>query len=189
MEVWKGLEVGLNAVIVNPSIIFGPGFWDKGSSSMFTAIFRGMKFYTYGVTGYVSVEDVSAAMIALMNSKKNGERYILSSENLSYKEVFDMIAFSLGVKEPFIEARPFLANLALQFENIRKLAGGKRILTKETILASQHKSFFSNEKFSREFNVKFQPIKPVISKMAGYFVKDLREGWFDKGYRNWRSPG
>jgi len=64
MEVWKGIEEGLKAVIVNPSIIFGPGFWDKGSSSMFTNIFRGLKFYSNGVTGFVSVEDVSAAMIA-----------------------------------------------------------------------------------------------------------------------------
>lgn len=189
MEVWKGIEEGLNAVIVNPSIILGPGFWDKGSSSMFSTIFRGLNFYTNGVTGYVSVEDVSMAMIALMKSNKSGERYILSSENLSYREVFEMISGSLGVKAPGIEATPFLASLALIFEDLRCLLGGKRILSKETLSASRHKTFFSNAKFSGDFKVEFQPVKPAIQKIAGFFIQDVRDGWFDKGYRRWRSPG
>ncbi len=188
MEVWKGIEEGLKAVIVNPSIIFGPGYWDKGSSSMFSNIFRGLKFYTHGVTGYVSVEDVSAAMIALMKSKKNGERYILSAENLSFKEVFEMISQSLGVKSPGIEATPTLARIALGLEGIRCLFGAKRILTSETLKASRNKSYFSNSKFTEEFKVQFQPIKTTIAKTAVFFIRDLREGWFDKTYRKWAKP-
>lgn len=188
MVVWKGIEEGLNAVIVNPSIIFGPGFWDKGSSSMFTTIYRGMKFYTSGVTGYVSVEDVSSAMIVLMKSNKSGERYILSSENLSYKEVFTMIAQALGVKEPSIEASPAMTRIALHFENLRCMFGAKRLLTKETVNSSRKKTYFSNAKFSNEFKASFQGIKPCISKTAGFFIKDVREGWFDKRFRKWSKP-
>ncbi len=189
MEVWKGIEEGLKAVIVNPSIIFGPGFWDKGSSSMFSNIFRGLRFYPNGVTGFVSVEDVSAAMIALMKSTRSAERYILSSENLSYKEVFRMIALSLGVREPYIEATPLLATLALRLEDLRCIFGAKRVLTQETINASRNKAYFSNAKFSDEFKVDFQPVKSTILKMADYFIRDVREGWFDKGFRRWRKPG
>jgi dihydroflavonol-4-reductase len=188
MEVWKGIEEGLKAVIVNPSIILGPGFWDKGSSSMFSTIFRGLKFYSHGVTGYVSVEDVSAAMIALMKSKAAGERYILSSENLSYKAVFDMIASSLGVKEPIIEATPFLASIALQLGNLISMFGAQRILSKEILTTSRKKSYFSNTKFSDEFNANFQGIKPTISKTAGYFIRDVTDGWFDKSFRHWAKP-
>jgi dihydroflavonol-4-reductase len=188
MEVWKGIEEGLKAVIVNPSVIFGPGFWDKGSSSLFTNIFRGLKFYSHGITGYVSLEDVSSAMIALMKSNKSGERYILSSENLSYREVFNMIAASLGVKEPSIEATPLMANIALRLEDLRSMLGAKRVLTRETVNASRSKALFSNSKFSEEFKVHFQPIKPTISKMTGYFIKDVREGWFDKSCKHWRKP-
>jgi nucleoside-diphosphate-sugar epimerase len=188
LEVWKGIEGGLNAVIVNPSIIFGPGFWDKGSSSMFSTIFRGMKFYTHGVTGYVSVEDVSSAMIVLMKSNKSGERFILSSENLSYKEVFEMISESVGVKPPSIEATPLMANIGLRLEGLRCMFGAKRILTKETVNASRNKTYFSNRKFSDEFNANFQSIKSTISKTAGFFIRDVREGWFDKGFKKWRKP-
>jgi dihydroflavonol-4-reductase len=188
MEVWKGIEEGLKAVIVNPSIIFGPGFWEKGSSSMFTNIFRGLKFYSNGVTGFVSVEDVSTAMIALMKSNKSAERYILSSENISYKEVFDMIAFSLGVKRPSIEVTPAIANIALRLEDLRCAFGAQRVLTKETVNASRKKTYFNNAKFSEGFKVNFQPIKPTILKMAGFFIRDVQDGWFDKRFRHWAKP-
>jgi len=188
MEVWKGIEDGLNVVIVNPSIIFGPGFWDKGSSSMFSTIYRGLKFYTHGVTGYVSVEDVTAAMIALMKSSRSGERYILSSENLSYREVFRMIAQSLGVKEPSIEATPFLSKMGLILEDLRCMFGAQRILSRETLNAGQNKTHFSNAKFSDEFKIQFQPMNPTITKMSEYFLRDVQDGWFDPKYRHWRNP-
>lgn len=188
MEVWKGIEEGLNAVIVNPSVILGAGFWDKGSSSLFPAVYKGMKFYTHGVTGFISVEDVSAAMIALMKSNRNGERYILSSENLSYKEIFEMIACSLGVREPFINATPLMTSVALAAESFLRILGRKPVLTRETIRASRNKSFFSNEKFTHELKALFQPIKPVISNISGYFIKDLQDGWLDKKNLKWANP-
>jgi len=45
-EIWRGIEEGLDAVIVNPSIIFGPAKWENGSARMFKTIWDGLKFYT-----------------------------------------------------------------------------------------------------------------------------------------------
>lgn len=188
LEVWKGIEEGLKTVIVNPSIILGPGFWDKGSSGMFSTVFRGFKFYTHGGTGFVSVEDVSMAMMALMKSHYSGERFILSSENLSYKQVFEMISNALGKKPPFIEATPLLGNFAWRLGNLKARFGGNRLITRETVLASQHKACFSNEKFSRAFNAEFQPVAETIKNIGKYFRKDLQEGWLDKRARRWRMP-
>jgi dihydroflavonol-4-reductase len=188
LEVWRGIEEGLKTVIVNPSIILGPGFWNRGSSAMVSVIYRGFIFYTHGITGYVSVEDVSLAMLALMKSHYSGERFILSSENLSYKEVFKMISESLGKKPPFIEATPFLGNIAWRLENLKILFGGKRLITKETVLASRNKFSYSNEKFSQAFKAEFQPVSETISNLAKFFRKDLQEGWLDKKARNWKKP-
>jgi dihydroflavonol-4-reductase len=188
LEVWRGIEEGLKTVIVNPSIILGPGFWDRGSSAMFSEVFRGFKFYTHGVSGYVTVEDVSLAMMALMKSHYSGDRFILSSENLSYKQVFEMISDSLGKKPPFIEAIPFLGAIAWRLENLKVLFGGKRIITKEMVLASRNKTSFSNEKFSKAFNAEFQPIAEQIRNMGIHFRKDLQEGWIDRKARNWKKP-
>jgi dihydroflavonol-4-reductase len=69
VEIWRGIEEGLNAVIVNPSIILGPANWETGSAKMFKTVWDGMKFFTRGVTGFVDVRDVVKAMILLMDEQ------------------------------------------------------------------------------------------------------------------------
>jgi len=92
MEIWRGIEEGLDAVIVNPSVVLGPGKWSSGSAQFFKAVWDGLKFYTGGATGFVDVNDVVRAMITLMedtNFKRcKNQRYILNSENVSYRELF-----------------------------------------------------------------------------------------------------
>src|SRR5436190_8171415 len=41
-EVWRGIEEGLNAFIVNPTIVIGPGKWDTGSTQMFSQVWTGL---------------------------------------------------------------------------------------------------------------------------------------------------
>ena len=108
MEVWRGMEEGLNAVIVNPSIILGPGFWNRGSSSMFSRVDGGLKYAAPGITGYVGVQDVVDAMIRLMNSDITGERFILSEGDYSYEEVFGMIGKALGKARNLKKVTPSL---------------------------------------------------------------------------------
>ena len=91
-EVWRGIQGGLSCVIVNPSIIVGPGDWTKSSASLFRTVSRGLKYYTEGGNGFVDVKDVSSLMIGLMNSEFENERYLLIGENLTYRQFFDLIA-------------------------------------------------------------------------------------------------
>ena len=88
-EVWRGIEEGLNSVIVNPSVILGPGDWTKGSSQMFEKVWSGLKFYSTGSTGYVDVLDVAECLIKLLNSAIINERFILNAGQMKYREVFD----------------------------------------------------------------------------------------------------
>ena len=80
MEVWRGIEEGLNAVIVCPAIILGPGKWEKGSSMLFKQVWKGLSFYTSGTNGFVDVRDVVNVMIQLMKGKIKSERFILCSK-------------------------------------------------------------------------------------------------------------
>ena len=66
MEVWRGVHEGLNAVIVNPGVIIGNGFWKRGSGVIFTQVSRGLKYFTTGSTGFVCVTDVVNVMFQLM---------------------------------------------------------------------------------------------------------------------------
>lgn len=168
MEVWRGMEEGLNIVIVNPSIIFGPGFWSKGSSSMFKKIKNGLRFYSIGGTGFVGVNDVVKAMISLMESDINGERFIINSENISYQKVFEMIARALGVRVPHIEATPFLGGLAWRLDSFKSWFGFRRSITKEAVAAGGNLTAFSNKKIQDKTGIKFESIQEVITQTAKY---------------------
>lgn len=172
MEVWRGIEEGLKAVIVNPSIILGPGFWDKGSSLMFNTVYKGLRFYTEGVSGFVSLKDVSDCMIKLMDSDIYGERFIISAENLSYKEVLDNIARSLNVKPPSIEAGPVLTRMAVFADSLRSIFTGKRIISKEAAFSSIKKVYFSNEKIKKAIGKEFESINETIKFTGERFLKD-----------------
>ncbi len=171
MEVWRGIEEGLRAVIVNPGIIFGTGFWNKGSSSMFSNIQKGLKFYLNGVTGFVGVEDVVKCMKLLMESDVESERFILVSENLSYREIFTMIAHALKVKPPSIEPGKYLSGLAWRMDAFRSNFGYPRVITRETILAGRKEARFSNRKIKEQFDFEFQPIEEVVRNMADSFLR------------------
>ena len=87
MEVWRASQEGVEVVVVNPGVILGSGFWNSGSGKLFTSVSKGLRYYTEGITGFVGVEDVVKAMILLMDSAIKNERFILVSQNKSYKEI------------------------------------------------------------------------------------------------------
>jgi nucleoside-diphosphate-sugar epimerase len=171
MEVWRGIAEGLNAVIVNPSIIIGPGDWNRSSSYLFTTVWNGMKFYTIGVTGYVDIRDVVHSMTHLMESDQAGERFIISSENLSYQEVLEMIAKALGKKPPGILATPFLISIAWRADwLISKLTGKPRSITRDAAVSSRRVACFSNRKITEATGIEFIPVSQSIKKTADLFL-------------------
>lgn len=147
MEVWRGTAEGLKAVIVNPSLILGGNNWESGSSAIFKNVYNEFPWYTNGVTGVVDVRDVARAMILLMNSPLSSERFILSGENLSYHDLFTMIAECFGKKPPSKKVTPFLAEIVWRIEAFKnRFTGKKNLLTKETARTAQAKVFFDNHK-------------------------------------------
>ena len=78
-EVWRGLEEGLNAVIVNPSVIIGAGCHPRATNQLFHSVKNFIPFYSLGVNGYVDVRDVAGAMVLLMESDISGERFVLNA--------------------------------------------------------------------------------------------------------------
>jgi len=167
MEVWRGMAEGLEAVIVNPSIIIGPGVRGKGSMAMFDKIAKGLKFYTHGITGYVDVRDVVKAMILLMKSEIKGEKFILNSENLSYKEIFEMIAQALDKPSPNIYANRFMTGLVWRLDYLKsKLTGATHIITKETAEIAHRKTLFSNKKVKEAVGIEFRLIKESVEETA-----------------------
>lgn len=172
MEVWRGTQEGLDAVIVNPGIILGSGCWNTSSGKIFNEVDKGLKFYTEGVTGYVSVKDVVKSMVNLMESNVVNERYILVAENWSLKDILFHIADVFGKKKPKIKVTTLLAQITWRLLYIpSKLFGTEAKLTKQTAKSIHNKYHFSNEKIKKAIGIEFEPIDEVIEEVCGNFKR------------------
>ena len=175
MEVWRGSQEGLDTVIVNPGIIIGPGYWRVSSGRLFKLINKGQKYYTTGVSGYVDVFDVVNSMIQLMKSTIKNERYILVSENLSFKDFAINVAEKLKVKPPNKKASNLMLNTAWRLDWLTYFfKRNYRQLTKQMVKSITTDSNYSNEKILKDLpNFKFKKIADSIASTATHFLKDF----------------
>ena len=147
MEVWRGIGEGLQAAIICPSLILGGSNWDSGSCAVFKSAWNEFKWYTEGGGGFVDVRDVTSVMILLMNSEISNERFILSGENLSYREVFTSIAKCFNKKPPHKKVTSFMTEIVWRLEALKAAFTRKKsLLTKETAQTALTTVYFDNSK-------------------------------------------
>ncbi len=153
MEVWRGIGEGLPAVVVNPSILLGPSlYWEEGAPKLIKNLADGFAYYTSGVNGYTDIRDAAQLMIRLMHSPVSGERFILNTDNWSYKKLFTSINKNLGINKPLKPAGPLLGSLLWRMAWLNSLfTGKKQLVTKETVRTAFQKVHYDNSKISSLF--------------------------------------
>ena len=167
IEIWRGQNEGLAVVVVNPGIILGSGFWNQGSGEIFSHVQSGLRYYTKGVTGYVFINDVVDAMIKLMHSNIDGERFVLVSENLSFAKVLHGIAKALKVKAPQVYAGPTITILAARIDwFLSRIMGRKRRLSIDAARSLHNIDYYSNTKIRTALNTNFTAIDDAIVSIA-----------------------
>lgn len=171
MEIWRASQEGIDVIIVNPGVIFGSGFWNSGSGELFSQVNQGFQFYSEGVTGFVGVEDVVKAMNQLMESDIKNERFILTSEDKSFKEVLFEIADNLNKKRPSMKVKLWQAGLFWRWEwLISKLTSKKPRMTKYSARSLDDKTYYSSKKLETALHFEFEKIDKVIEKTSKNFL-------------------
>ncbi|MDX1667366.1 MAG: NAD-dependent epimerase/dehydratase family protein, partial [Saprospiraceae bacterium] len=171
-EVWRGMAEGLKAAIVNPSVILGAGRWDEGALQYFGLIWNKFPFYPVGATGFVDVRDLAVAMIRLMESNITGERFIISSENRTYRSVFNKIAECLDKRPPYLAANRLIRPFAWRLSWLQqKIFGGKRTITRETALLSSKTFYFDNSKSAEQLGMQYRPLDTTIEESSLKFIR------------------
>ncbi|NOX46183.1 MAG: NAD-dependent epimerase/dehydratase family protein [Chlorobi bacterium] len=169
-EVWRGIEEGLDAVIVNPSVILGPGELKSGIASMIRMVRKGFSFYTHGVNGFVDVRDVAKAMIALTEKDISGQRFIISAENLMYRQIFNWIAESYDKQKPKYPAGKWMSEIAWRLFHIQKTVTNKKpLITKETARTANNKYLYSNKKITDLLGFQFLPVEQSVKDSCRFF--------------------
>lgn len=161
-EIWRGQEEGLKVVAINPGIILGYGDWTKGSNKLFGNAKNGFPFYSEGVTGWVGVKDVARIAELLCLSNISGERYIVVSENKSFRAVADLMANALNSKKPRIALKGLLYNIIYALIAVKEFLGLGGMLSKETLRSSIAVNYFDNSKLQKELKFEYQTIEEVI---------------------------
>jgi dihydroflavonol-4-reductase len=164
-EVWRAMEEGLNAVIVNPSIIFGPGSWDDSSLKIFRTVKNGLTFYTAGANAFVDVRDVADVIIRLLFSEITQERFLVTGTNCDYKTLFAKMSIEIQVKAPNRLANAMLTELAWRLAGISAFLQGKQpTLTKDSARSSQRTTRYSTEKLTTQFpDFQFRALEDTIA--------------------------
>ena len=173
-EVWRGFAEGLSIAIVNPSVIIGPGNWNQGSPKLYKTVYDGLQFYTKGISGFVDVRDVCCAMVRLMQSSIDGQRFVVSGSNQSYRDLFSGIAKGIHKPLPKYNASPAILSIAWRFDLVRSVLTGKTpLISKNTARTAITQSYYSSQKLIDALSFMFTPFDETIRFTANCFLNDL----------------
>jgi len=146
-EVWRGIEEGLNAVIINPCTVIGAGKWDEGSMEMFKVAKKGMPFYPSGANAIIDARDVASSMLFLMQSSFCSEKFLCTGNNQDFKTLFSLICQKMGKRGPKIYA-PYWIALPLSYllETWSLLWGKRKGMTIESTRAAYSTRVYDSSK-------------------------------------------
>lgn len=148
----------IEAVILNPSTIYGPGDARKGSRKTQLKVARGQfPFYTSGGVSIVSVHDVVAAILRARDVGRIGERYILSGDNITIHQLFDKIAAIAGVKPPSIYLPNTIVHGLGKMGDLLESVGRKGPINSENAWTSTLYHWFDHSKAKRELGFNPRP--------------------------------
>lgn len=170
-EVWRGTQEGLHAVIVNPVIILGEGFYSKGSGSFFNYVGKQSRYSVPGSNDFVDVLDVVNIMILLVEKSIKNERFILSAGHLKYNKLFTQIAQHLNVKPPKLMLKRWQMNMARVLDYLSHvLFRTERTLFRNTVESSFKKTRFDSTKLKNELNYKYIPLEETIKRVSAHYA-------------------
>lgn len=132
LEVYRGIAEGLEAVMVNPCVVLGPGMPGRSTMTMVERFRKGGKFHPVGGNAVVDARDVARILLHLAAHGTVGERWLLIGEHISYKDLMTLLARSAGKPGPTQPLPPWVMELAWRADALRGLFGGRAMITRHT---------------------------------------------------------
>ncbi|NPA42868.1 MAG: NAD-dependent epimerase/dehydratase family protein [Chlorobi bacterium] len=176
MEVWRGMEEGLRAAVINPSVIVSPFYYDRGLGQTVDRLYRRrLPFYTDGSTGYVHVRDVTEIILRLIERQISGERYILNGGHMQVRDMLYLLADTLGVPPPrYRLPRKIVGGLLPIYNTLARLTGKFTELApveKEALDALWGSETYDSSKARREFDYEFIPPEEALKELAEVYLR------------------
>ncbi|MEJ2678858.1 MAG: NAD-dependent epimerase/dehydratase family protein [Gemmatimonadota bacterium] len=163
---------GLPVVIVNPSTPIGE--WDAKptpTGQMVVDFLRGrIRAYVDGGLNVVDVRDVAQGHLLAETRGKPGERYILGSRNVTFRELFGMLGRASGMEAPRIRVPRWLPLLAAHAEMaLAHLGAREPRLTPEAVRLSALPMYFDAGRAVRELGLPQSPVEGAIARAVAWY--------------------
>jgi dihydroflavonol-4-reductase len=173
IEIEKAITRGLDAVIINPTVIIGPGDINFHGGSMIRSVYRGLvPFYIKGGMNVVYVGDVVNAHIAAATKGGTGERYIAGGENLTHKQVFQITAEIIGKRSPQFQLPvPLLKLAAKGFDAAGAILRKEPLISSELVAGAGIYNWYSSEKAQRDLGYQITPFREAVSKTYQWYLE------------------
>lgn len=166
-------EEGLPAVIVNPSAPFGPRDVKPTPTGAIVVRAAAGRMPAYVDTGLnvVHVDDVAEGHLLAYERGAMGERYILGAENMTLREILDVVCARAGRRPPAVRL-PYvpLLPVAVAAETVARLFGGAEpVVTLDAVRMARKKMYFSSERASRELGYTPRPAVDALTEAVEWF--------------------
>lgn len=159
----------LEAVILNPSTMYGAGDSKKGSRKTQLKVAQGkFPFYTHGGVNVIAVEDAITGIMTAWKGRHAGERFILSGENLLIKDLFSLIALEAGAKAPSIGIPNSVIFGLGRWGDFKHSMGRPASLSVENAWSSTLYHYFDNTKAKKVLGLQPRPAKLAISASVAW---------------------
>lgn len=167
LEVWRGAAEGLSAVIVNPSVVLGPGDWHRSSTRLLRYAYDEHRFYTRGLLNFVDVRDVVAHLLRLtldLPAQPTAERYILNGGTCLLGDFLGQVAEEFGRRPPTVAVPDWAAEIIWRLEHGRALlTGGRPLITRDTARAGRQRIEYDTRKVQQATALDFRPLAETIA--------------------------
>lgn len=165
LEVLKGVDKGLDSVLVCPTGIIGPYDYKISQMGRLFVDFmnRNQKTYIDGAYDFVDVRDVAEGLIAAFKYGKSGESYILSGEKITVPQLMSYLEEITGIDAPRLKIPLwFVKGISKAAPIYYKLTKNKPLFTSYSIEVLNSNCDISSKKARKEFNFSSRPLKESI---------------------------
>ncbi|MGQ0793601.1 MAG: SDR family oxidoreductase [Deltaproteobacteria bacterium] len=165
-------EQGLPLVVVNPSVVIGPGdVYLSSTGALLWYCKKKFPGYMDGTLNLVDVEDVAEGHILAAEKGNIGERYILANRNLTVREFFDLMEKITGIPAPKMKIPYFFAyGSAFVVERILGLSFPNfSTMDVDSVKLSKFCWHVDASKALRELGFRQSPIEQSIEKTVKWF--------------------
>src|ERR1700723_411623 len=174
-EALKAAQDGLPVVIVMPTTPVGPGDWKPPPTGKLIVDFLNGKMPGYVDTGlnFVGVEECAAGHLLVAEKGKVGERYLLGGENLTLKQVLDILSNITSLPAPKLKFPHGVAlGAAYASTFFSRLVGKEPGIPVEGVKIAQHKMFVDCSRAQRELGFKAGPVSAALQRAVTWYEQN-----------------